>query len=348
MIFNIMKKVPFILYVVTYFIFGCSYSINEEKHISLFHEVIEVPQSIIGNAYSIRKVDHFLVILDYSSDSYFHLIDLNERLPKGMYGTKGQAPDEFIHPGKLHPYNDNQLCCFDNSKGEIKILTIQVNDATIEYSTLHSLKQNNLFEALPIRGDTILANGAFEESMFQLTVQDNQILCSSEEYPYKDQSEYRFSNQLRAMAYQGVLSMNGERKFAYATFNAHQIHFYQVEDSRLVKLGEVIDSYARYMPDGSTSYYSVINDGNSPICFTDLSSTNNYVYALYSGRTFKNHRLSYRESEYLFVYDWSGKQFKSYHLDVPIVCFCIDEEDDKIYAIANMPEPTLVSFSIDI
>lgn len=131
-----------------------------------------------------------------------------------------------------------------------------------------------------------------------------------------------------------------------AISNAHQIHFYDAKDSRLVKTGETIKNYAQYIPDGNTSGYSVINDGNSPKCFTDLAVTNNHVYALYSGRTFKEHQLSYRESEYLFVYDWNGEKIKSCHLDIPISCFCIDEKEKKIYAIANLPDPTLVTFTL--
>lgn len=325
---------------------GCTPSTKERNDIPLFHEVIELPETIIGDTYSIQKMGDFLVILDYSTDSFFHLINLKDRTDKGMYGSKGQGPNDFIHPGRLHPYSENQLCCFDNAKGEIRLLTVDTNSETIECSTLYSIKQNLAFEVIPAGHDTLLINGIFENSMFQLATLQNEILSSSEEYPYKDEEEHKISNRLRAMAYQGCLSMNKLKKFAYATSNAYQIYFYQIKGNQLVKSGEVIKSYGRYIPDGNTSGYSVVNDGNSPECFTDLAVTENHVYALYSGRTFKEYRHSYRDSKYLFVYDWSGKPVKSYTLDVPILCFCIDEEEQKIYAIANLPDPTLVVFPL--
>lgn len=340
-----MKETAFLL-ISTLLAFSCIPSTKEETAIPLSHETIELPQTIIGNAYSLQKVGHFLIVLDYSTDSFFHLISLKDQTDKGLYGSKGQGPNDFIHPGKLHQYSDKQLCCFDSSKGEIKLLTIHTDNEKIECSVLCKVKQNQAFEIIPIDENTLLSNGAFEKSMFQLTTLQNEILSSSEEYPFKDDKEHKLPNQLRAMAYQGILAMNRQNKIAYAISNAHQIHFYDAKDSRLVKTGETIKNYAQYIPDGNTSGYSVINDGNSPKCFTDLAVTNNHVYALYSGRTFKEHQLSYRESEYLFVYDWNGEKIKSYHLDIPISCFCIDEKEKKIYAIANLPDPTLVTFTL--
>lgn len=341
-----MKKTVALL-IFTLLIFGCTPPAKEETGTLLSHEVIELPETIIGNAYSIRQVGNFLVVLDYSNDSFFHLINLKNQTYKGLYGNKGQGSNDFIHPGKLHPYNNNQLCSFDSSKGEIKLLTIHTDNETMGCSTLCRVKQNLAFEIIPTNENTLLTNGAFEESMFLLTTLQNETLSSSEEYPFKDDQEHKLPNQLRAMAYQGILAINEQKKFAYATSNAHQIYFYEVKDNKLMKTGETIKSYAQYIPDGSSSGHSVINDGNSPECFTDLTVTANHVYALYSGRTFKEYKYSYRESEYLFVYDWNGKQVKSYRLDIPICCFCIDEKGQRIYAIANLPDPTLVTFSLD-
>ena len=335
-----------VLLIFTLLILGCTPTTKEERNIPLSHEVIKLPETIIGNAYCLQKVGNFLIVLDYSTEAFFHFINLKSKTYKGIYGNRGQAPDDFIHPGRLHRYSNNQLCCFDSSKGEIKLLTIHTQNETIECSTLYRVDQNHAFEIIPIDKDILLTNGAFEKSMFQICTPQNDILSFSEEYPYKDDQEHKLSNQLRAMAYQGILSMNGQNKFAYATSNAHQIHFYQIENNQLIKLAKIKDSYARYTPEGTTSGYSVVNDGDSPECFTDLAVTNNHVYALYSGRTFKEHRYSYRESSHLFIYDWNGKPVKSYRLDIPIVCFCIDEEEQKIYAIANLPNPTLVSFSL--
>jgi hypothetical protein len=37
-----------------------------------------------------------------------------------------------------------------------------------------------------------------------------------------------------------------------------------------------------------------------------------------------------------------------YHLDIPVNNIAIDLDNKKIYAISNLPEPTLVGFEIDL
>lgn len=231
-----------VLLIFTLLILGCTPTTKEERNIPLSHEVIKLPETIIGNAYCLQKVGNFLIVLDYSTEAFFHLINLKSKTYKGIYGNRGQAPDDFIHPGRLHRYSNNQLCCFDSSKGEIKLLTIHTQNETIECSTLYRVDQNHAFEIIPIDKDILLTNGAFEKSMFQICTPQNDILSFSEEYPYKDDQEHKLSNQLRAMAYQGILSMNGQNKFAYATSNAHQIHFYQIENNQLINLAKIKDS----------------------------------------------------------------------------------------------------------
>lgn len=87
-------------------------------------------------------------------------------------------------------------------------------------------------------------------------------------------------------------------------------------------------------------------DGNVPECYKDVIASDKYIYALYSGRTFKDYQLSCNECESLYVYDWTGKFMRLYKLDVPVTHICLNEQQNKLYAIANIPDPTLVSFDL--
>ena len=52
------------------------------------------------------------------------------------------------------------------------------------------------------------------------------------------------------------------------------------------------------------------------------------------------------ECSVIYVYDWLGKLVMRYDLDVPVSCFCVDEKHKVFYGIANLPDPTLVKFSV--
>lgn len=75
-----------------------------------------------------------------------------------------------------------------------------------------------------------------------------------------------------------------------------------------------------------------------------MAVSDNFIYALYSGRSFKEYKMSCSDAEYIYVYDWSGNLIKLYKLDVPVSRICLDEQNEKLYAIANLPDPALVVF----
>lgn len=93
-------------------------------------------------------------------------------------------------------------------------------------------------------------------------------------------------------------------------------------------------------------FYSVVYNGNKPYCYRDLAVTEQYIYALYSGRNFKEYKMAQYECPYLYVYDWEGHQKALYKLDIGLICFYVDEAAHKIYGIANNPDPVLVEFSL--
>ncbi|MBQ8442360.1 MAG: hypothetical protein IJX29_03230 [Bacteroides sp.] len=53
------------------------------------------------------------------------------------------------------------------------------------------------------------------------------------------------------------------------------------------------------------------------------------------------------EGKTILVYDWAGKLLKTCQLDVTITKFCVDEDEDVVYAVANIPEPTIVRFELE-
>ena len=345
--FNNMRKYIF-LSLFTLACVGCSTVKKETTIEQLTHETIDIPDAILGSIGSIQKVGDYLVVLDYSTESLFHLIKLSEQRYIGKFGTRGPGPNEFNHPTKLHPYGEEQLCCYEPNKREIKLLTINTTDERMITSTLFQMKDRTFFEAIPVNGDTILTTGCLEEGMFLLTTANGkQVSITNEGYPYEDEEEQKISNQLRAMVYQGNLSMSSGKKFAYAISSVNQLHFYEIKNGKIIKSGEAIKSYAKYKPDAhSQNSFSVFFDSNAPECYTDINVTDSLVYVLYSGRSFKEHKLTWKESKYLFIYNWKGTLLKSYQLDVPITHFCLDENGQTIYGIANIPDPTIVKFTI--
>ena len=313
--------------------------------IDLRHQEISLPDLIIGGPRGMVKKGNYLIVLDWSTKYFYHLIDLKNKEYKAKFIRKGQGPNELIDPWNIHSLEDDSLSfySFDMAVGLIR-LQLDTISGTIKMVKYGKKEKGSLvFDMVPLSDGLFICNGTFEDVMFKTYSPKDGFQLAFGEYPYKDSEEKRIPNDMRAMAYQGNIKSNGLNCFAYATYSAEQIYFYELKDGQAIELGRVNEGFAEYKPAGGIS---VAHNALHPMGFTDLEVSTDYVYALYSGRTFAEYRLEEWLGESIRVYDWHGNLKKEYRLDVPVLNICVDEKGKRIYAFANIPDPTLVYFDL--
>lgn len=331
---------------------GCSSS-SSKKEIALQtlqHETIEIPDMLLGAPGGIQKLGNGLLIMDYKSDSIFHYVNLKHKKYEGQFGRKGQGPDEFIHLTSLQPYSDKVVCGYDIMKREIKKIELDSLNNRVKGSTWKKWTDKWIFDVTPYKHNQFVGNGCFNDLMFAVFDSKGTPIDTDGEYPYKDEDEKNIPVLNRALAYQGIMRVTPKGRLAFATMCAKMLFLYEIRDNHLVQHKVVIDRYADYKVDhsGGKASYSVSHNGNLPVCYRDLSVTESRIYALYSGRSFKEYGLAEWECSYIYIYDWEGNQQALYQLDLPLLCFCVDEQSGFIYGIANNPEPTLVCFPLPL
>ncbi|MCQ2973832.1 MAG: TolB-like 6-bladed beta-propeller domain-containing protein [Bacteroidales bacterium] len=69
----------------------------------------------------------------------------------------------------------------------------------------------------------------------------------------------------------------------------------------------------------------------------NITSNDDYVFMLFSGKTFKDINLANQDaiydSKYIFVFDWDGNPIKYIYTDHDIHSICFDNKDNKLYGI---------------
>jgi hypothetical protein len=75
---------------------------------------------------------------------------------------------------------------------------------------------------------------------------------------------------------------------------------------------------------------------NLPLQYVVTYVTDNYIYALYAGKTGAelenhSHEASLSQGMFVHVFNWDGSAHCSLNLDRVISCFCIDEKNSVIY-----------------
>lgn len=338
-----MRKCYNILLLIPFFLFSCDQRGNTGLNL-LKHENVEIEDLMIGYGRSIRQIDSFLVILDYKNDALFHLVNVKRMKYKGAFGVKGDGPQEFIHPSDMAQYTSHSLCCYDLMKRTVSELKLY-NDS-IFFNTIMKCDTLMNFNVVVTNNHAFIGVGSYQDSMFKIINEKGQVTKGYFTYPYKNKTEGKISANVRAMAYQGTMEINpSQNKLVYVTSYAKQLYFFLVEEGKMQLIKEIKDSYPQYIPDTSHGV-SAIYDKKAPFGFTDVTTTDQFVYALYSGKSFEEYGLQCSEGNKLFVYTWGGELVDEYTLDIDINCICVDNHDEIMYAIANNPDPQIVKFNI--
>lgn len=105
------------------------------------------------------------------------------------------------------------------------------------------------------------------------------------------------------MAYQGMMRVTEQGKVVFATLMHKIILLYEMKNDGLVEQTSIIDWFGEYMPDSrlGEGLYSVIYNGRLPMAYRDISVTEDYIYALYSGRSFKEYGMKQLECLYICI-----------------------------------------------
>lgn len=339
-----MKKRWNILLLILFILFSCNRR-DTTMAILLEHESVEIENLMIGFAGGVKQVDSFLVILDYKNNAFFHLVNTERMQYDGSFGLKGDGPLDFLHPSDIIRYTSHSLCCYDLMKRTVSELKFY-NDS-IFFNTIMKCDTLMNFNVLPVKNNNFIGVGLYQDSMFKIINRKGRITKGYFSYPYKDETEAKIHANVRGMAYQGPMDINpSQNKLVYATSYAKQLYFFSVEEDKMRLIKEIKESYPQYIPDTSQGV-SIVYDKKAPFGFTDVVTTDKFVYALYSGKSFEEYGLQDSEGDNLLVYNWQGELIRTYKLDVDVSCICVDDRDKIMYAITNNPDPLIVKFVIE-
>ena len=318
--------------------------INTKKLIS---EACLDRELILGRPFLIQYVDSSLLIYDDIGDSLFLLVDLKENDRVYRFGQKGEGNNEFLQVFAFcNMKSDSILGVYDAYKHELREINLdkvkrgEMNFPVVFKDTLSSIKLS------PTKYDAYLGLGFYESNMLSLT--DNSIGSKFVFFfPYKDSREKAISNRLRGMAYQGTLCSNRSLdKFLYAVCSAPIFMLFSVNKDGIEKTYELIGGYPNYVTEETGEYRSAPMSADNKMSFTMAYATDNYIYLLYSGKNFRDAGMDAFKANVIYQLSWNGKPINKFETDYPLTNFCVSDNDDVLYALADKGEVELVQYTL--
>lgn len=278
--------------------------------------------------YDITVSDTCILFADFFSDSLIQIRSLSTPTYciRALY--KGNGPYEY----KL-PYFDKAVSEKQDKKASFidinirKSATIRTTNGQIaveedflpaEFPACSSL---NRTEAYTYGGDVEMDN----KGLFFIWDNRNSLLKRRISYYPETNVDYKESSL--PFLYQSDICVNPQKKtIAVAMLNMNLILFYDLEGN-LKSISMAGEELQQPQPGNKFLDFS-----DETKCFTHISGSEEYVYALYNGTKERNGAYE------IFVYDWSGKFINRYKLDRPLHRIAATLSGEYLFGISENDE----------
>lgn len=194
--------------------------------------------------------------------------------------------------------------------------------------------------------DFILSTGLYEEGRYLYYPLDGENSHYNLSYP-KHPDHPRISQKTTAILYAStVLRLRQDEKaFVCADMYSGYIDFCTISEGNIKRVKEIYLHYPQvYISEQPT--IEVAYRCNSPLGFSDISVSNNRVYAIYSGRSYQEDPIHFIACETLFEFDWEGNLLSTHTLDTPVTNISYDSTENSIYAMGYTPKRSLLKIKL--
>lgn len=212
------------------------------------------------------------------------------------------------------------------------VLYDNTNDDDLLFVKMFKGRQHLVAESRDPQGRILLLNSDRESDYFI-------------PYPDKNNVDNHLSDIHNASLYSSAMTLNSARnKIALAAYNAGMIDIFEIADNEVVPYWSYLSFYPSgimLLPMGDNT--TVAYTQESTASFLDISSSDKYVYSLYSGQKRENPRIHGYGKE-VFVLNWDGTETYKILLDQSINRLAVDARDEYLYGIT--PEMDIFRFKI--
>ena len=323
------------------------------KNHKLQGEVIPLDKELLGMpAYRMVKLDSLLIILDWinTDDKFLFIVDLKNNRLLGKIVQVGWGPNEFslIEGVKVNSAG-NKVNFMDPNKKQffdLDLTRFLENPAKpVAPKLIMTLRDanNNLTaytDVLQVNDNIFIGFGPQSgEGMFSIIDASGTVI--KDLYAFPDNGP-GVDNVIAGQIYYGEIHKqpSGNRIACVAQPGLLGILEYAGNDNLTI-----ITQFETLKPSFTLSEKGPIRKRDSKLGYVTSSVSDRYIYVGYDDQPVQQSGAS---CKYILVFDWDGNPKVLLELDHRIVAFTVDEEEKAIYAVANMPEPKIITYSIEL
>jgi hypothetical protein len=310
-------------------------------------ETLVVSHRIDLEEYDIYKPGHIL-----KKDGIYYIGDRDLLLAFNSYTnkvykgiSKGAGPRDIVSIGGLM-LRQNDVVVFDTGNRKFSKIFFSENDSALYLSEYKKLTMRKRVFIPAFIGENIVGSGIFQTSWINYYSKEDSLL-STLPFPEFAETEH-FSDIEKTIIYMSTLFAvkPDQTRVAYAT---QKTGVFAIAEATQDSLIETVRRC--YYPVSVTHYKNqrqpIALNADNKVGFCEIACDNNYIYALYSGRTHQETPDMHYHCNHLLVYDWQGNPVKRFYLEKALFAMGYDEKRQVIYGITYDPEGCLVEYNLN-
>ena len=283
-------------------------------------------------------------------DSHFnaYCFNLKTQEKQPMF-SRGRNKNAIAYPRTLCNFGSSGVSILDIYQGILFYSPVGIPTKTpiLEDLPIHLPAGQQHLAAAKI-GEFVIATGLYEKGRYLLfspaTNQANYFLDSPEHPAYPDLSIYT-KNILYASS---VLKIRPDQQaFVCGDMYSGILDICRIYNGKIERIKQHIFHYPKvYIHNKKDGRTDVAYSKDNSFGFTDISVSDDRIYAIYSGKTFRQDNQNFQQCKTMIVLDWEGNIINLYAIDTPLTQISYDAEQNAIYAIGYTPKATLVKINL--
>jgi hypothetical protein len=362
-----MKKQSIKNYLIVVFLFSF-FSNCENKKITLssyfdgkqaisLHSITLLSEEVTADPGTLLCYDSLLILQNLMSQPVFSVVDINKGTLIRSWGTVGNGPGEYVgclqmdlsfQRGLINIPDNFQARMYQYSLDSILYSNeVQPNDLFSSSKNKHT--KNMYSRILQVNDSIFLGIQISNLGRFLVFNINSDESYPQGEFPKSDDQQKLPDENIKMLgdAYQGYLRYNYvQNKVVYASSNSEIVEIFKLNGLHL----ELEKGYYTSLPsyslketgDGGKFLQLQIDNGHT----IDLSSSDKFIYVLYADAAKDASFEEKHISNLILVFDWNGEPVKKYILDAKVKAFTVSEDEKRIFAVYNNPDPEIIYFDL--
>jgi len=289
-------------------------------------------EATLGKPDQLNKIDNYLIYADEIENDLLTFYDISKKHIVCRCFHKGQGPNDLLMPFRVDVNNQNKVIgIFQRQNGSYKEYNLA---ELLDNCIIPITKINFPFGAEYVKkyNDNYFTAGFFENGSIAIYNKIGNLQKTINVYPDYLNKITDITNKYRIG--QGPIGCL-DSIFVFASTFTGDIKFYNISNNY-----SLIPQKSYYVKTASSNFKERVAESlqktsimeTDIVHFTQIYTTNNYFYILYSGESMKNNR--YAKNSYVLKFDKKGKSIECYKTDCKLFNICINDQDTTLYGVA--------------